>query len=29
MKKEFVDLIIEKFLAVPGMQERIQERIEV
>ena len=28
-KKELFDLIIEKFLAVPGMQERIQERIEV
>lgn len=28
-KKELFDLIIEKFLAVPGMQERIRKRIEV
>ena len=28
-KKELFDLILEKFLAVPGMRERIKERIEV
>ena len=28
-KKELFDLIIEKFLAVPGMQELINERIEI